>query len=101
MTTQIAYICYSVATALGIVLIPLALVELMAAIRRTFKRINPIVQETCWLCHRVLGDEVRLYHLAKNTHRVICPKCASEKRHAKHVEHYSEILLVPDHGMGR
>jgi len=57
---------------------------------------NPIIQETCWLCHRVLGEDVALYHLAKSAHRVICGRCAKAKINQKHVYHYELLRTSPE-----
>lgn len=62
-------------------------VELFRSLRSILQKPNPVYQETCWLCHRVLGDEAYLYRLAKSTHRIVCPRCAVMPKHSGSIEH--------------
>ncbi|HPS40095.1 MAG TPA: hypothetical protein PL124_11815, partial [Candidatus Cloacimonadota bacterium] len=57
------------------------------SLRRNFSRPNPVIHGTCWLCHKVLGDDAYLYRLARGTHTVVCPKCAGMKIHQKNLEY--------------
>lgn len=63
-------------------------VEIFRALRAELQKPNPVYQETCWLCHRVLGNEAYLYRLAKSTHRIVCPRCALSPKHIRSIEHH-------------
>ncbi|HNX38878.1 MAG TPA: hypothetical protein PL124_12585 [Candidatus Cloacimonadota bacterium] len=93
---MIPSIYYVLGSLTMVVWIIVGVAEVLKSYRRLGIPLNPVFQETCWSCHRILGDDVAIACLARNTYRIICGHCAKKKANRRLIYSYERMDFLPD-----